>query len=87
MQKLLINSVGERDSGDMPPTAPAAKASRESSTWMGLVLLDEDQVLSALDHYVSLPTTAQFQSITLLSFVQQYMESNTEPSKGRKWLS
>ena len=44
-------------------------------------------VLSALDFYVSRPATAQFQSMTLLNFVQQYTmprESNTEPSKRRK---
>ena len=37
--------------------------------------LDEDQpatVLSALDHYISRPATAQFQNMTLLCFVQQY---------------
>ena len=49
--------------------------------------LHEDQpatVLSALDHYVSRPDTALFQSMTLLHFVQQYTmprESNTEPSR------
>ena len=49
--------------------------------------LYEDQpatVLSTLDHYVSRPATAQFQSMTLLHFIQQYTvprETNTEPRK------
>ena len=52
--------------------------------------LNEDQpatVPSALDHYVSQAATAQFQSITLLNFVQQYTmprETSSDPSKRRK---
>ena len=104
VQKLLINSVGERDFSAQETChlllqLPMFKASRDfvvlsldGSRAVG-EHLDEDQpatVLSALDHYVSRPTTAQFQSITLLNFVQQYTmprESNTEPSKRRKWSS
>ena len=49
--------------------------------------LDEDQPATVLSALVSRPATAQFQSMTLLNFVQQYTmprESNTEPSKRRK---
>ena len=44
--------------------------------------LDEDQpatVLSALDHYVARPATAQFKSMTLLCFVQQYTVPMSHP--------
>ena len=101
VQKLLINSVGERDFSAQETChlllqLPMFKASRD---FVVLSLdgsravdehLDEDQpatVLSALDHYVSRPATAQFQSMTLLCFIQQYTmprESTSEPSKRRK---
>ena len=85
VQKLLINSVGERDFSAQETChlllqLPMFKASRDFVVLSlegsrAVEHLDEDQpatVLSALDHYVSRPTTAQFQSMTLLCFVQQY---------------
>ena len=101
MQKLLINSVGERDFSAQETChlllqLPMFKASRD---FVVLSLdgsravderLDEDQpatVASALDHYVSRPATANFESMTLLHFVQHYSmprESGSEPSKRRK---
>ena len=101
VQKLLINSVGERDFSAQETChlllqLPMFKASRD---FVVLSLdgsravderLDEDQpatVASALDHYVSRPATAYFESMTLLHFVQHYSmprESGSKPSKRRK---
>ena len=101
VQKLLINSVGERDFSAQETChlllqLPMFKASRD---FVVLSLdgsravdehLDEDQpatVPSPLDHYVSRPTTALFQNMPLLQFVQDYSmprESGSEPSKRRK---
>ena len=86
VQKLLINSVGERDYSAQETChlllqLPMYRASRD---FVVLSLdgsraveeqLKEDQpatVPSALDHYVARPTTPAFQDITLLHFVQQY---------------
>ena len=101
VQKLLINSVGERDFSAQETChlllqIPMFKASRD---FVVLSLdgsravndrLGEDQpatVLPTLDHYISRPTSANFERITLLRFVQDYtmpQESGSEPSKGRK---
>ena len=86
VQKLLINSVGERDFSALETChlllqLPMFKASRD---FIVLSLdgsravdehLDEHQpatVLSTLDHYISRPVTAQFQNMPLLHFVQHY---------------
>ena len=86
VQKLLINSVGERDLSAQETChlllqLPMFKASRD---FVILSLdgsravsdhLDEDQpatIPSAVDHYVSRPATAIFHSMTLLHFVQHY---------------
>ena len=102
IQKLLISSVGERDFSAQETChlllqLPMFKASRD---FVVLSLdgsravdehLDEEQpatVKSALDHYISRPATTEFETMTLLHFVQQYSmprESSTEPSKRRKW--
>jgi hypothetical protein len=101
VQKLLINSVGKRDFSAQETChlllqLPMFKASRD---FVVLSLdgsraveerLDDDQpatVPSPLDHYISRPTSALFQSMTLLQFVQDYTmprESGSEPSKRRK---
>ena len=86
VQKLLINSVGERDYSAQETChlllqLPMFRASRD---FVVLSLdgsraveeqLKEDQPAtapSALDHYVARPTTPQFHDITLPHFVQQY---------------
>ena len=86
VQKLLINSVGERDFSAQETChlllqLPMFKASRD---FIVLSLdgsravdehLDEHQpatVLSTLDHYISRPATAQFQNMPLIHFVQHY---------------
>ena len=101
VQKLLISSVGERDFSAQETChlllqLPMFKASRD---FVVLSLdgsravhehLDEDQpatVPSALDNYISRPTTIQFENITLLQFVQDFtmrQECGLEPSKRRK---
>ena len=101
VQKLLINSVGERDYSAQETChlllqLPMFRASRD---FVVLSLdgsraveeqLNEDQpatALSALDHYVSRPTTPAFHDITLLHVVQQYSmpkELRSEPSRKRK---
>ena len=101
VQKLLINSVGERDFSAQETChlllqLPMFKASRDfiMLSLDGSRAVDEhlnkDQpatVLSALDHYVSRPATAQFQNMTLLHFIQHYTipkETGSEPSQRRK---
>ena len=86
VQKLLINSVGERDYSAQETChlllqLPMFRASRD---FVMLNLdgsraveehLAEDQpatTLSALDHYVARPATPQFQDMTLLHFVQHF---------------
>ena len=86
MQKLLINSVDERDYSAQETChlllqLPMFRASRD---FIMLSLdgsravedhLDEDQpatALSALDHYIGRPTTPQFNEMTLLHYVQQF---------------
>ena len=86
VQKLLINSVGERDFSAQETChlllqLPMFKASRD---FVVLSLdrsravddrLDEDQpatVASALDHYIHRPITANFESMTLFHSVQHY---------------
>lgn len=88
VQKLLINSVGERDYSaqetchlDLLLQMHMFRASQD----FDVLSLDgshaveehlaEDQpatVLSALDHYVAQPATPQFQGMTLLHFVQHF---------------
>ena len=101
VQKLLISSVGERDFSAQETChlllqLPMFKASRDfvivslNGSRSVDEHLDEEQpvtVKSALDHYISRPATTQFETMTLLHFVQQYSmprESSTEPSKRRK---
>jgi len=86
VQKLLINSVGERDYSAQETChlllqLPMFRASRD---FIVLSLdgsraveerLTEDQpatALSILDHYKEHPTTPQFQNMTLLQYVQQF---------------
>ena len=86
VQKLLINSVGERDYSAQETChlllqLPMFKASRD---FIVLSLdgsraveerLDEDQPATApaaLDHYAARPDTQHFNEMTLLSFVQQH---------------
>ena len=86
VQKLLINSVGERDYSAQETChlllqLPMFRASRDfimlsldGSRAVG-DRLDEDQpatALSALDHYIGRPTTPQFNEMTLLHYVQQF---------------
>ena len=86
VQKLLINSVGERDYSAQETChlllqLPMFRASRD---FVMLSLdgsravedhLEEGQpatALSMLDHYIGRPTTPQFNDMTLLHFAQQY---------------
>ena len=86
VQKLLINSVGERDYSAQETChillqLPMFRASRD---FVMLSLdgshaveehLTEDQpatALSALDHYTTRPSTPEFQDMTLLHFVQHF---------------
>ena len=91
IQKLLINSVGERDYSAQETChillqLPMFKASRDFI----VLSLDgsravEDHLeehsratkLSILDHYCVRPTTPSFNDITLLSFAQQYSMPKT----------
>ena len=101
VQKLLINSIGERDFSAQETChlllqLPMFKASQDfdvlslDGSRAVVERLDEDQpatVASAVDHYVSRPTTTLFQKMTLLQFIQDYSmpkESGSEPSKGKK---
>ena len=86
VQKLLINSVGERDYSARETfhlllQLPMFRASRDFimlSLDGSLAVedrLDEDQpatALSALDHYIGRPTIPQFNEMTLLHYVQQF---------------
>ena len=86
VQKLLINSVGERDFSAQETChlllqLPMFKASRDfvilnlDGSRAVEERLEEDQpatVPSALDHYVHRPTTGNFENTTLLHFVQHY---------------
>ena len=86
VQKLLINSVGERDYSAQETChlllqLPMFRASRDFI----VLSLDGSRAVeeqlneyqpatapSALDHYVAHPTTPQFHDITLLHFVKHY---------------
>ncbi len=86
VQKLLINTVGERDYSAQETChllleLPMYTASRDfiivsvDGTRMVQDHLDEQQpatVASPLDHYLGRPTTPQFESLPFLLFVQQY---------------
>ena len=86
VQKLLINSVGERDYSAQETChlimqLPMFRASRD---FVILSLdgsrevddkLEEGQVVtvdSQLDHYCARPTSQQFENLTLLQFVERY---------------
>ena len=86
VQKLLINSVGERDYSAQETRhlllqLPMFKASRDF-TVLSLdgscavqEQLDEGQpatALSILDHYIARPATPRFQRMKLLQFARQY---------------
>ena len=91
VQKLLINSVGERDYSAQETChlllqLPMFRASRD----FVVLSLDGSRAVeerlqehqpatapSALDHYITRPATPQFQDMTLLHFVQHF----TMPSK------
>ena len=86
VQKLLINSVGERDYSAQETChlllqLPMFRASRDfvvlsvDGSRAVEEQLNEDQPATApssLDHHVARPTTPAFHNITLLHFVQQY---------------
>ena len=86
VQKLLINSVGERDFSAQETCHLLLQLPMFKASWDFIVLsldgsraveehLEEDQPAtapSALDHYVSQPATPTFQDMTLLHFVQHY---------------
>ena len=87
VQKLLINSVGERDYSAQETChlllqLPLVKASCDF-TVLSLAgsraiedRLDQDRPATApstLDHYVARPTTAQFRDLSLLCYAQQYV--------------
>ena len=100
VQKLLINSVGERDYSAQETChlllqLPLYMASREfvilslDGTRMVEGNLDEDQpatVLSSVDHYVSRPFSNLFNTMTLFDFTQHYCvrHKETEPQKRSK---
>ena len=95
VQKLLINSVGERDYSAQETChlllqLPMFHASRDFFVLSvdGSRAVEEhfgeDQpvtVPSALDHYINRPTSPQFQDMTLLHFTQHYKVSNNLSSK------
>ena len=86
VQKVLINSVGERDYSAQETChlllqLPMFRASRDfvvlslDSSRAVEDHLTEDQpatALSILDHYMGRPTTPHFQGMTLLQFIQQH---------------
>ena len=86
VQKLLINSVGERDYSTQETCHLLLQLPmfRVSQDFIMLSLdgsravgdrLDEDQpatALSALDHNIGCPTTPLFNEMTLLHYVQQF---------------
>ena len=86
VQKLLINSVGERDYSAQETChlllqLPMYKASRDfvilsldGSREVDDKLEDDRAVTldSQLDHYTARPTTPDFEELTLLQFVQRY---------------
>ena len=95
VQKLLINSVGERDYSaeeycHLLLQLPMFKASRE---FLVLSLdgslavedqLEEEQRASApsiLDHYMHRPSSSQFSNLTLLEFARQYSMPKTVGSE------
>ena len=86
VQKLLINSVRERDYSAQETChlllqLPMFRASRDfvilsldGSREVDDTLEDDRAVTldSQLDHYIARPTTPQFEELTLLQFVQKY---------------
>lgn len=86
VQKILINSVGERDYSAQETChlllqLPLVKASRDFTVVsMDVCRAIEDHLqehertttLSFLDHYLVRPTTSQFNNITFLQFCQHY---------------
>jgi len=98
VQKLLINSVGERDYSAQETCLqlPMYRASRDfvvlSMDGCRVVEthLEDGQPATApstLDHYIARPTTSHFSHMTLLNFVQQYTipkDLGSNPSCRRK---
>ena len=92
VHKLLTNSVGKRDflaqeTCHLLLKSPLVLSSREfvylnvDGTRIGEEKLTADEpatALSYLDHYISRPTTGEFESATLFHFVQHY----TMPRQG-----
>ena len=92
VQKLLINSVGERDYSSQETChlllqLPLYLASRDfvifsvDGTRVVKNRLDEDKPatsLSILDHYKNRPRTVEFDSITLLDFAKAYTMPRVE---------
>ena len=86
VQKLLINSVGERDYSAQETCHLFLQLPMFRASWDFVMLsldasravedhLEEGQpatALSMLDHYIGRPTTPQFNDMTLLHFAQQY---------------
>ena len=86
VQKLLVNSVGERDYSAQETChlllqIPLYMASQDfvvlslDGTRMVEAQLEEDQpvtVLSSLDHYLARPPSEVFESLALLHFTQHY---------------
>jgi len=101
-QKLLINSIGERDFSAQETChlllqLPMFKASRD----FVVLTLDGSRLLqnvrdgqistapSILDHYINRPTTAYFEDMTLLIFARSYImpkELSAEPTFRRKQI-
>ena len=98
VQKLLVNTVGERDYSAQETChlllqIPLYIASRDfvvlslDGTRMVEPQLEEDQpatVLSSLDQYLARPSSEIFQSMTLLRFTQHYSVSKAEGSNPYK---
>ena len=86
VQKLLINSVGERDYPAQETCHLLLQLPMFKASWDFTVLsldgsravqeqLDEGQpvtALSILDHYIACPATPRFQRMKLLQFAWQY---------------
>ena len=98
VQKLLINSVGERDYSAQETShlllqIPMFLCSRNfvvlsvDGTRLVEERLDDDQpatTLSLLDHYVSRPSSTIFEVMTLLYYTQHYSVVNGEPRNRKK---
>ena len=89
VQKLLINTVGERDYSAQETChlllqLPMFKASRDFDGSRAVEdLLEEGQptALSIVDHYMGRPDSPHFNTMTLLEFSRQYSMPKTVPSR------